>query len=123
MRPYCSPEGRGTRTAGCTVALPASSLASPTSQMWSASKSKNGFFLSFLSFTARCQNIHTGIAMNLLTVDNLTPLQAAGAVERYGEGRRLEHGGLPAEVQLAHPEGDGRDEEDGQEGGGDDEEG
>ena len=44
MRPYCSPEGRGTRTAGCTVALPASSLASPTSQMWSASKSENVFF-------------------------------------------------------------------------------
>ena len=116
MRPYCSPEGRGTRTAGCTAALPASSLASPTSRMWSASKSENVFFVSFVSFIARSQNIYTGIAMNLLTVDNLTPLQAAGAVERHGEGRRLEHGRLAAEVQLAHPEGDGRDEEDGQEG-------
>ena len=123
MRPYCSAEGRGTQTAGCTVALPASSLASPISQMWSASKSEKAFFASFVSFIARCQNIHTGIAMNLLTVDNLTPLQAAGAVERYGEGRRLEHGRLPAEVQLAHPERDGRDEEDGQEGRGDDKEG
>ena len=50
-------------------------------------------------------------------------MQAARAVERDGEGRRVEHGGLPAEVQLAHPEGDGGDQEDGQEGRGDDEEG
>ena len=36
MPPYSSRAGRGTRTAGCTAALQASSLASPTSQMWSA---------------------------------------------------------------------------------------
>ena len=55
MRLFCSPEARGTRTAGCTVALPASSSDSPTNQMWSASKSEEEdferlFHVSFVRF-------------------------------------------------------------------------
>ena len=69
MRPYCSPEGRGTRTAGCTVALPASSLASPTSQMWSASKSEGNILIS--KYTHRLLQL----SFTMLTVDTLAPRQ------------------------------------------------